>query len=154
MIAPSLNDIRTALAGVLLNTVNAFPDRKMFTLVDTNQEQTVPKGNTTILHILSPGMVQEGELGGAEALSMRQGVYTVTLGIPKGKSIPQFLDVTGRFETAFRRKRIATKSGCTVWCDEPYTTNAGISPEKDRYLLFTTIPWTAPVGGEEIQHGK
>ena len=100
--------------------------------------------NQSLPHIVSgfqPGRVTSQELGGIEALALRDGVYIVTFSIPPKKTVDTIWEAAGELEAAFRRKPLVVET-CTVWCDEPYTENRGTDPEQGRYLISTTIPWS------------
>lgn len=99
----------------------------------------------TKVHVISgflPNKSSSSELGGKDALSVRNGIYIVTFSIPEKISVDNFWLAASRLEDRFRRIRLQTDAG-SFWCDEPYSENNGTEPSEGRFLISTTIPWTA-----------
>ena len=88
-----------------------------------------------------PGRPFSEELGGPEALSIREGVYIVTQSLPKNYPVDRSWELAGKLEERFRRQSLDAQT-CKIWCDEPYTENRGNEPGTGRFLISTTIPWS------------
>lgn len=136
--------VRQAFEKRMLETVTAHfdGDASAFQWLGVNVPMKPDNAKLIVITALKPGRATSQELGGNEALSLRDGVYIVTLSLPKGKAVDDGWKLAADIEQAFRRTSIETDE-CRVWCDEPYTENRGTEAEQGRYLISTTIPWSA-----------
>lgn len=137
-----LDLVRRVFDRTMLETIGAhFPDDAAYQWLGVNVPQTPDKARLLVITALNPGRSTSQELGGPEALAIRDGVYIVTFSLPDKYLVDDVWQLCGELEERFRRQRL-TVSDCAVWCDEPYTENRGNDPSEGRYLISTTIPWS------------
>lgn len=111
-----------------------------FVWLPINSDANPEAGKLQILTSLQPGQAYSEELGGADALSRRVGVYIITQSLPKKMSVDTSWKIGGELEMIFRRNKLQTEQ-CPVQCQEPYTESRGTDPEQGRFLISTTVPW-------------
>jgi len=128
----------TALLGIM-------PDGG-YELLPLNRDSSPDNSLVHIIVSLKPGEASSSELGGAEALSTRVGVWNITQSLPKKMAVGDGLLTAVMLEDVFRRQTLATEQ-CAVICEEPYTEDRGTDPNTGRYLIQTTIPWYVIYGG-------
>lgn len=104
-----------------------------------------------IIHVVNPGAVITGELGGRYGVCPRKGAYIITLSIPTNdtKKLSKGLELCSVLESFFYRVDIPIEGyECCVMCDEPYTMNIGETEDK-RLAYSVEIPWWVWAGGYE-----
>lgn len=136
----NLNDIRKAFDLAMVDRVEEILPRDTWELIPINADSKPDQGKLHIISALRPGQVFSEELGGPQATSRRVGIYIVTLSLPKGKGIDDYLSLSEAIEERYRRINLPA-GACHIRCQEPYTENRGIDPEQGRYLISTTVPW-------------
>lgn len=148
---PTLDAVRVAFFNAMQVAVADDVRQKRLIVVPPAQDFNPDVKAVHLISALQPGMVQDGELGGREAIAPRLGVWIMTLSALKTESPGVIWRLAGKLEQAFRREDLPTDTtapgGCPVYCEEPYTTNVGITPDK-RIELSVTVPWWTWTGGE------
>lgn len=139
-----LDMLRKTLDTEMLSAVGeAFLEQHMdWQWRGINTPLVMDKSKVLVISGFLPNKAESQELGGPGALSIRHGVYVVTFSIPEKTSVDNIWLAAARLEGWFRRRRLDTEAGA-FWCDEPYTENNGTEPSEGRFLISTTIPWTA-----------
>ena len=152
---PSLNAIYAAFFNAMQAAVADEVRAKSLVVVPPAQDFNPDAKSVHLISALQPGTIQDGELGGREAIAPRLGVWVMTLSALKTEGPGVMWRLAEKLEQAFRREDIPTDTapgGCPVYCEEPYTTNVGEAPDK-RIELSVTVPWWTWTGGEGESHG-
>lgn len=136
----NLNDIRKAFDKTMVQRVEEILPRENWELIPINAASKPDLSKLHIISALRPGEVFPEELGGPQATSRRVGVYIITLSLPKGRGIDDYLNISAALESRYRRINLPA-AGCHIRCQEPYTENRGLDPDEGRYLISTTVPW-------------
>ena len=145
---PTLDEIRIALFSVALNAVKAQPD--VYVLAPAQEAN--PDNKMILLHCsFTPGLIGRAEIGGTGALARRHGIWRMTISTLLDVDTSRIWELAENLEQAFRPYATdalpvmaeGNDENCeimAVFCDFPYTENAGIGPD-NRNLTTVTVPW-------------
>lgn len=140
---PTLAEIQTAFSTELQTALAALVTAGTVSVVPPMQDFAPDIKKIMAISALNPDRKTGAELGGPGALAVRNGVFQVTLSALKGTSQKTHWGAAQTVETHFAQYSAAPltlASGGGIYCDHPYTMNAGTTPDK-RIALLVTIPW-------------
>lgn len=125
------------------------PYMQQITIILEAQKAAPDAANILILEAFKPSIVVGAELGGRLGLSRREGNFLVTISVPKGnrEKFVQAWTIAHDLESAFRMLALQCSGGGVVHTNDPYVTNAGITPD-GRASIMLTVPWSSWTGGE------
>lgn len=140
---PTLAEIQTAFSTELQTALAALQADGTVSIVPPMQDFNADAKKIMVISALNPDRKTGAELSGPGALAVRHGVYQVTLSALKGTSQKAHWNAAETVEKHFAQFSAAPlvlASGGGIYCDHPYTMNAGTTPDK-RIALLVTIPW-------------
>lgn len=140
---PTLAEIQTAFSAELQAALASLVAAGTVSVVPPMQDFAPDIKKIMAISALNPDRKTGAELGGPGALAVRNGVFQVTLSALKGTSQKTHWDAAQTVETHFAQyiaAPLTLASGGGIYCDHPYTMNAGTTPDK-RIALLVTIPW-------------
>lgn len=140
---PTLAEIQTAFSAELQAALASLVAAGTVSVVPPAQDFDADAKRIMAISSLNTDRVQRAELGGRGALGIRSGVFQVNLSALKGTSQKTHWDTAQTVENHFAQYSAAPltlASGGGIYCDFPYTMNAGTTPDK-RIALLVTIPW-------------
>ncbi len=151
MRTPTTYEVCLALEKALFAALGEAVQAGGVVIVQPGAESAPDLKKIQVLHTVKPGEVQSGELGGRQGLSLRTGVYSITLSCPPNDAtaFAEAWRLTGVLEKALYRASlpIADSEG-VVACKEPLITNVGETADK-RLALSVSLPWWVWTGGYE-----
>lgn len=140
---PTLAEIQAAFSTELQTALASLVAAGTVSVVPPAQDFDADAKRIMAISSLNTDRVQRAELGGRGALGIRSGVFQVNLSALKGTSQKTHWDAAQAVENHFAQYSAAPLtlvSGGGIYCDFPYTMNAGTTPDK-RIALLVTIPW-------------
>ena len=140
---PTLAEIQAAFSTELQAALASLVAAGTVSVVPPAQDFDADAKKIMVISALNTDRVQRAELGGRGALGIRSGVFQVNLSALKGTSQKTHWDAAQIVENHFAQYSAAPltlASGGGIYCDFPYTMNAGTTPDK-RIALLVTIPW-------------
>lgn len=140
---PTLAEIQTAFSTEMQKAFAALVTAGTVAIVPPAQDFDADAKKIMAISSLNTDRVERAELGGRGALGIRSGVFQVNLSALKGTSQKTHWDTAQTVENHFAQYSAAPltlASGGGIYCDFPYTMNAGTTPDK-RIALLVTIPW-------------
>lgn len=140
---PTLAEIQTAFSTELQTALASLVAAGTVSVVPPMQDFDADAKKIMAISSLNTDRVQRAELGGRGALGIRSGVFQVNLSALKGTPQNKHWDAAQTVENHFAQYSAAPlvlASGGGIYCDFPYTMNAGTTPDK-RIALLVTIPW-------------
>ena len=140
---PTLAEIQTAFSTELQMALAALVTNGTVYIIPPAEDADPPLKKILAISALNTDRVQRAELGGRGALGIRSGVFQVNLSALKGTSQKTHWDAAQTVENHFAQYSAAPltlASGGGIYCEFPYTMNAGTTPDK-RIALLVTIPW-------------
>lgn len=140
---PTLAEIQTAFSTELQTALAALVTAGTVYIIPPAEDADPPLKKILAISALNTDRVQRAELGGRGALGVRSGVFQVNLSALKGTPQNKHWDAAQTVENHFAQYSAAPltlASGGGIYCEFPYTMNAGTTPDK-RIALLVTIPW-------------
>lgn len=142
---PTLAEIQATFSTEMQAALAPLVTAGIVAVVPPTQDFASDAKKIMAISALNPDKLTGVELGGPGALAVRNGVYLVTLSACKGISQKTHWDAAQAVEkhfAAYSSEPLELASGGAIYCDHPYTTNAGTTPDK-RIALLITVPWRA-----------
>lgn len=140
---PTLAEIQIAFSTELQTALAALQASGVVSIVPPMQDFDADAKKIMVISALNTDRVQRAELGGRGALGVRSGVFQVNLSALKGTPQNKHWNAAETVEKHFAQYSAAPltlASGGGIYCEFPYTMNAGTTPDK-RIALLVTIPW-------------
>ena len=142
-LCPTLSEANTAFNAKMALALAALVTSGDVVITPANSDNTPDLSKILAISAFQPDRTTGAEMGGPGALAVRSGVYLVTLSAPKTISQKRHWDaaqVVEDYFAQFSASPLTVASGAQIYCDQPYTMNAGITPDK-RISLLVTVPW-------------
>ncbi len=142
-LCPTLSEANTAFNAKMALALAALVAAGDVIIPPANADSDPDIRQILVKYAFQPDKTSGAEIGGPGALAVRSGVYLVMLSAPKTISQKKHLDAAQVVEDYFAQfcaSPLTVASGAQIYCDQPYTLNAGLTPDK-RISLLVTVPW-------------
>ena len=143
-IAPTFSDVSACLRIAMAAALQG--EDVVYLPPDKTADPDIRK--ILVMHKVSPGRPESGELGGRLGLAAQPGSFAVTFSFPSDDLAiaGQAAELAEQTARHFYRQNLETPAGCRVLCGETYITNAGQTPDS-RISLLVTVPYWTWTGG-------
>lgn len=140
---PSLSSVQTAFSTALQAALATEVAAGSVVLVPPMEDFAPDLKKIAVITALKTDLIRRVEMGGPGAVGIRSGMYVVTVSAPKGTSQKTHWDVAQTLEDYFSQysaDALPAGEGGAIYCNFPYTINAGKTPDK-RLSLAVYVPW-------------